>query len=78
MTCSTRIWAQIATRGASKAPKNAYDADFRTHFAVFRCLIGPPSGKITSDSCRAGHKLQNEYWNIKIGQELAYEMSKEW
>ena len=29
-----------------------------------------PSGNVSSDSCRAGYKLQNEYSNIKIGQEL--------
>ena len=40
MTCSTRIWAQIAIR-ASKAFKIANNTDFWTHFAIFRCLIGP-------------------------------------
>ena len=39
---------------------------------------GPSSGKITPYSCRACHKLQNEWSNIEIGQELLSEMSKEW
>ena len=38
----------------------------------------PPSGKILSYSCRGGHKLQNEWCYIKIGQVLRSEMSKEW
>ena len=37
-----------------------------------------PSSNFSSDSFRAGHKLQNEYLSIKIGQELTSEMSKEW
>ena len=42
--------------------ETAIFGDFRTRFAI----------------CRAGHKLQNKYWNIKIGQELTSEMSKMW
>ena len=34
------------------------------------------SGKVSSDSCRAGYKLRNEWSNIKIGQELTSEMRK--
>ena len=35
-----------------------------------------PSGNLSSDSCRAGYKLRNEYSNIKIGQKLTSEMRK--
>ena len=31
---------------------------------------------MSSDSCRVGYQLQNEYSNIKIGQELTSEMRK--
>ena len=41
-------------------------------FAIIRCL----GGRITPYSCRAGHKLQNEWSNIKIGQVLTSEMRK--
>ena len=34
------------------------------------------SGNMSSDSCREGSKLQNEYSNIKIKQELTSEMRK--
>ena len=43
----------------------------------FRCFRGP-SGNLSSDSFRAGHKLQNKYSNIKIRQELTSEMIKMW
>ena len=35
-----------------------------------------PSSNLSSDSCRAGHKLRNEYSNIKLGQVLTSEMRK--
>ena len=35
-----------------------------------------PTGNVSSDSCRVGYKLRNEYSNIKIGQELTSEMRK--
>ena len=38
--------------------------------------MGSPSGNMSSDSCRGGSKLQNEYLNIKMRQELTSEMSK--
>ena len=48
--------------GASKAPKIANDADFWTHFAIFRCLIGPLVAKL----------LQ-----ILVEQVISFEMSTE-
>ena len=39
---------------------------FLAHFCHFRVPYGPPSGKITSYSCRGGHKLWNEWSNIKL------------
>ena len=36
-----------------------------------------PSGNMSSDSSRGGHKLRNEWSNIKIGQVLTSEISKE-
>ena len=36
------------------------------------------NGLVSSDSCRRGPKLQSEYSNIKIEQELASEMRKMW
>ena len=35
-----------------------------------------PCGNVSSDSCTAGYKLQNEYSNIKIGQKITSEMTK--
>ena len=37
----------------------------------------PLSGKIIPYACRADHKHQNEWLNIKIEQQLPSEMSKE-
>ena len=36
--------------------------------AHFIASYRPPSGNLSSDSCRGGPKLRNEYSNIKIGQ----------
>ena len=33
-------------------------------------------GNFSSDSCRGGSKLQNEYSNMKTGQETTSEMRK--
>ena len=50
--------------------------------AIFRHILlcfgtfNAPSGNFSSDSCRGDPKLQNEYSNIKIGQELTSEMRK--
>ena len=38
----------------------------------------PPSGNFSSDSCRGGSNLWNEYSNIKIRQVLTSEMRKMW
>ena len=46
-----------------KNTKNADVGDFRHVFASYR----PPSGNLSSDSCRGGHKLRNEWSYIKIG-----------
>ena len=51
-------------------PKIADISDFWTCFAIFRYLRG------ALDSCRGDPKLQNEYSNIKIRQELTSEMRK--
>ena len=47
----------------------------RSHGPIF-ASYRPPSGNLSSDSCRGGHKLRNEYSNIKIGQVLGSEMRK--
>ena len=45
-------------------------------FGMFFASYRPPSGKFISYSCRGGHKLQNEWSYIKIGQVLSSEMRK--
>ena len=47
------------------------------YFATFWVPYKPPGGKITSDSSRGGHKLQNKYSNIKISKEIASGMTKQ-
>ena len=44
-----------------KMPMSAIFGTF--FFASYR----PPSGNLSSDSCRRGHKLRNEWSYIKIG-----------
>ena len=46
-----------------KTLQNADFDNFGTFFASYR----PPSGNLSSDSCRGGHKLRNEWSYIKIG-----------
>ena len=48
------------------------------HVLLFLGTLQAPSGKIGPYTCRAGHKLWNEWSNIKIGQELTSEMRKMW
>ena len=55
-----------------KTSETANVGDFGMFFASYR----PPSGNLSSDSCRGGHKLRNEYSNIKMGQVLSSEMRK--
>ena len=55
-----------------KTLQNADIGNFGTFIASYR----PPSGNLSSDSCRGGPKLRNEYSNIKIGQLLSSEMRK--
>ena len=50
--------------------------NFWTHFCHFWVPYRPSSGNFSSDSCRGGAKLQNEYSNIKIRQEITSEMRK--
>ena len=49
---------------------------FLDTFSHFKVPWRPPSGNFSSDSCRVGPKLQNEYSNIQIGQELTSEIRK--
>ena len=45
-----------------KTLKMPMSAIFSMFFASYR----PPSGNLSSDSCRGGHKLRNEWSYIKI------------
>ena len=56
--------------------KNGQHLQFLDMFWPFLGTLEGPSCKITPYSCRVGHKLQNEYPNIKIRQELPSEISK--
>ena len=55
---------------ATNATKIADVSVFGHHHAPYNHLI------FTNPYCRGGSKLQNEWSNIKIGQELASEMKK--
>ena len=77
MTSSTRIWKNCVTMGPIRYLKMAKCAKICC-FGMFLVPYRPPSGKILSYSCRGGHKLQNEWCYINIGQVLRSEMSKEW
>ena len=68
----------ILPLGGLQVSKKCWCWWFLAHFCRFWVPYRPPSGKITSYSCRGGHKLQNEWSNIKIGQVLTSEISKEW
>ena len=67
----------FATRGPIRHLKMAKCVQKSVKSAILRALE-TFSGNLSSDSCRAGHKLQNEYSNIKIGQELTSEIRKMW
>ena len=55
-----------------KSPKSAIFG----HILLFLGALKAPSSDFSSDSCRGGPKLRNEYSNIKIRQELTSEMRK--
>ena len=82
-TSSTRIWSHFATRGptrhlntAKTCPKIADVGNFRTRFCHIWVFYRPPSGKMTSYSCRGGPKLWFAWSYIKIRQVLRSEMRK--
>ena len=80
-TCSTRIWSNFATRAIIrylKMGKSVRKLQFSDTFCHFKVPWRLPSGNFSPDSCRAGPKLQNEYSNIKIRQELTSEIRKMW
>ena len=52
---------------AKTCPKIADIGDFWTRFCHIWVFYRPSSGKMTSYSYRAGHKLHNEWSYIKIG-----------
>ena len=71
----------ILSLGASKTPnygknvsKNCQHWQFLDTFCHFKVSYRPSSGKITSYSCRAGPKLENEWSNIIIRQVSTSEM----
>ena len=65
--------SEVIFRGPVRHLKMAKHVQKSAMLAILGAL-GAPSVNLSSYSCRAGHKLQNKYWNIKIGQELASEM----
>ena len=71
------FYHSLLTRGPIRHLKMAKRV-WKSVSLVILGALEAPSGSFSSDSCRAGHKLWNEYWNIKIGQVLTSEMRKMW
>ena len=62
---------------AKMCPNIANVGIFGHVFAILGNLKAP-SGNLSSDFCRGGLKLQSEYSNMKMGQEITSEMRKMW
>ena len=77
MIYSTSIWSNFATRELIRHLKMAKCVQKSASSAILSALEAP-SGNVSWDSCRTGHKLWNEFSNIKIRQELTAEMRKMW